>query len=602
MDRQKYYSTVRLAGDAECGMKIKSFFILILVMTGPCFSALAGQESLARTDAMASIPQPLLVIDFKDLARKFDETVYDFNAKGKYWPLIWIDQRKNNFPQAVIGLYTAIGDIRQGPLNHQGTFHESLTVMGAVLGATLVGIDKSRQSFNYVGMLKNYFNRDTGWNIMQNNTNPEAGLAGGGYARDWWYDVYPNLLFYAIYDKYPLEPGFKEIARSIADQFERAGRVLKGNYNYSYFDYGKMLPEKNSICPQPDVAAGHAWVLYSAYKKFGDAKYLKGSRAAIRALEKNRLNPSYEVLMPFGAYMAARLNAEENGHFNVKKMLEWSLDETAQCRLGWGALVGQWNGFDISGIVGSSVDHGGYGFLMNTFDMAWPLVSMVRYDQSYAKIIGKWMLNAANAGKLFYPNYISREHQTLPDMTDLTKGVIAYEGLIRNSRDEKFRAGTLAPVAQGDGPKWIAGNPEASQFSVYGSAHVGIFGGLIQTTNSPGILQLDLLATDFYHATAYPTYLYLNPYKSSRIVEIHLDHLVDLYDTVSAQFVARNLSGLASLKLAGETAVVIVEVPIGATLVRRGHRLLANGVVIDYHSSKRSGAYQAHAKRADRLN
>ena len=163
---------------------------------------------------MPDLPQPLQIIDFQKLALRFDSTVYDFNASGSFWPLVWKDSSKKNFPQVVVGLYTAIGDVRQGPANNKGMFHEALATMGAVLGASLVGIDKSnQQGLDYVGMLKNYFNSETGWNIMMNNTCPEVALLGGGYGRDWWYDVYPNLLFYAICDSIritrdlPISPG-----------------------------------------------------------------------------------------------------------------------------------------------------------------------------------------------------------------------------------------------------------------------------------------------------------------------------------------------------------------------------------------------------------
>ncbi len=85
-----------------------------------------------------------------------------------------------------------MGDVRQGKNNNNGIFHESLSTIGAVLGASLVGIDKSNQDGkNYVGMLKNYFNSETNWNIIMNNTSPEVAMLGGGYARDWWYDIYP---------------------------------------------------------------------------------------------------------------------------------------------------------------------------------------------------------------------------------------------------------------------------------------------------------------------------------------------------------------------------------------------------------------------------
>lgn len=559
-----------------------TFVGLFFILFGINGTAQVQQQKIARVDQMPNLPQPLEIIDYKKLAVNFDKTVYDFNAKGKFWPMVWIDSTKKNFPQNVVGLYTAVADVRQGT-NNKGMFHEALATMGATMGASLVGIDKSKQQ-NYVGMLKNYFNKETGWNIMMNNTCPEVALLGGGYGRDWWYDVYPNLLFYAVYDQYPNEPGFDEIARSIADKFYNADLILNGNYDYSYFDYGKMKPMKNNICAQPDAAAGHAWVLYAAYKKFGDPKYLKGAISALTALESQPINPTYELLMPFGAYLAARINAEEGKNFDTDKMLGWTFDGTAICREGWGVLVGNWNGIDISGTVGSTVDHGGYGFLMNTYDMAWPMVPMVRYNQSYATAIGKWMLNAANASRFFYPQYMPDEHETIPQLAEVTKGVIGYEGIIKQS-SYKAHENLKGPVAQGDGPLWVPGqNPEESQFSVYGSGHVGIFGSIIRTTNVKGILQLNLLATDFFSDNAYPSFLYFNPYDTNKKVSVIVEkgRKVDLYNTVSGSFVARNVSSSKKIKLAPESAAVIVCVPSGGTITYEGSKMLVDGIVVDY--------------------
>jgi hypothetical protein len=561
----------------------------ILLFLPVCFYTMDSvaqvkQQSLQRVDQMAFLPQPLQVIDYKNLATRFDRTVYDFNAKGKFWPLVWIDSSKKNFSQDVVGLYTALADVRQG-VNNKGMFHEALATMGAVLGASLVGIDKSnQQKLNYVGMLKNYFNKETGWDIMMNNTCPEVALLGGGYGRDWWYDVYPNVLFYAIYNEYPNEPGFTEIAKTIAEKFYAADSILNGNYNWSYFDYGKMQPMKNQICAQPDAAAGHAYVLYAAYKKFGDPRYLKGALSALTALQSQPINPTYELLMPFGALLAARINAEEGKGYDTHKMLGWSFDGTAVCREGWGVLVGKWNGFDISGIVGSTVDHGGYGFLMNTYDAAWPLVPLVRYDQSYANAIGKWMLNAANAAKLFYPGYMPADHQTIPQLAAVTKGVIGYEGIIKQSSYKQYEH-LKGPVAQGDGPLWVPGkNPEESQFSVYGSGHAGIFGSIIRTTNITGVLQLNLLATDFYHDTAYPSFLYYNPYTTSKAVTIKTTpgKKTDLYNTVTGKFIARNVSSSASIPLSPKNAAVIICVPAGGKITYEANKMLVNGVVVDY--------------------
>lgn len=564
------------------------FLISFLLLTATSLTrAQVKQIHLARVDEMADLPQPLQIINWKNMAVKFDSTVYDFNAKGKYWPMVWIDSTGKNFKQPVMGMYTAIGDVRQGKHNNKGMFHEALANMGAVLGATLVGIDKSQQNgTNYVKMLKNYFNRDTGWDIMMNNTAPEVALLGGGYGRDWWYDVYPNVLFYAICEKYPAEHDFDQIAKSIAEKFYKADSVLNGNYNYSYFDYGKMKPMLTQICAQPDAAAGHAYVLYAAYKKFGDKRYLQGAISAMHALESQKINPTYELLMPFGAYMAARMNAEQGTSFDVQKMLHWTFDGTAVCRAGWGVLTGKWNGMDISGTVGSTVDHGGYAFLMNTFDAAWPLVPLVRYQPAYANTIGKWMLNAVNASRLFYPQYMPQNHQTLPEFAKVTKGVIAYEGFAKASTFDTLYQSLQAPVAQGDGPKWVPGkNPEVSQFSVYGSGHAGIFGSLVKETSVKGILQLDLLATDFYKEKAYPSYLYYNPYKLAKSIKLELPGRgkYDIYNLITKQFIIHGAGTGTSVNIPPLQSAILICIPAGKKIVVAQHRLTAAGVVIDYN-------------------
>mgnify|MGYP003575013535 FL=1 len=564
------------------------FIVLALALN--VSKAQVKQVNLNRVDEMADLPQPLQIIDWKLMSKKFDQTIYDFNAKGKYWPMVWMENNNNNFKQPTMGMYTAVGDVRQGIENHKGMFHEAMANMGAVLGASLVGIDKSNQNGrNFTAMLKNYFNSDTKWNIMMNNTAPEVALLGGGYGRDWWYDVYPNVMFYAIYNQYPKEKDFDWIAKSIAEKFYKADSILNGNYNYSYFDYGQMKPMKNQICLQQDAAAGHAWVLYAAYKKFGDKRYLKGAISAMRALESNSINPTYELLMPFGAYLAARMNVEEGTNFDVHKLLGWTFDGTAICREGWGVLTGKWNGYDISGIVGSTVDHGGYGFLMNTFDMAWPIVPMVKYQPAYANAIGKWMLNAVNASRLFYPQYMPAEHQTIPEHASVTKGVIAYEGIAKSSTFDTLYANLKAPVAQGDGPKWVPGrNPEVSQFSVYGSAHVGIFGGIVAKTNVEGILKLDVLATDFYRNKSYPTYLLYNPYNASKTVSyiVNGSKAVDLYDVISQKFIAKSVSGKRNVLIPKRSSVLIVQTAVGAKLQKSGGKLLANNIVIDHSYHK----------------
>lgn len=542
------------------------------------------QESIKRVEDMPNLPKPFKILDFNQLAKDYDTKVFDPNQTGKYWPLVWKDNSKKNFDQETFGIYTAMGDVRQGVENHQGIFHESLATIGSVLGASMVGIDKSNQrGENYVEMLKNYFNSETKWNIIMNNTCPEVAQLGGGYARDWWYDVYPNVLFYAVADFYPKEKDYETILRSVADKFYLADSVLNGNYSYSFFDYSTMEPKKSWICTQEDVAAGHAYVLYSAYQKFKDPKYLEGAQSSLEALLNLKENRFYEILMPFGAYIAARMNAEQGTNYDFSKILNWTFDGTSVCRKGWGVLVDNWNGYDVSGLVGSTIHNGGFAFLMNTYDTMWPLVPMVRYDQRYANAIGKWMLNAANASRLFYPDEIPDDHQTIPEEKEHTKGVIAYEGLIKKAHYEQYE-NIEAPIAIGDGPHWVKGNPNVSQFSVYGSGHVGIAGAIISKTNIENILQLDLLATDFYKAEAYPSYLYYNPNPETKDVTISVGkNEVKIYDATKRAFISQSAKEDFTFKMEKENSVVLIFVPKNAIIEVKEGKMYADEVVIDYH-------------------
>jgi hypothetical protein len=177
-----------------------------------------------------------------------------------------------------------------------------------------------------------------------------------------------------------------------------------------------------------------------------------------------------------------------------------------------------------------------------------------------------------------------KDHQTIPQLAAVTKGVIAYEGIIYKSHF-KQNENLKGPVAQGDGPLWVPGkNPDESQFSVYGSGHVGIFGSIINTTNVAGVLQLNLLATDFYHDKAWPTFLYYNPYTTGKTISLKIGHnkKVDLYNTVSGMFVARNVSSTTQIQLLPNAAAVIVIVPTGGTITYKQNKMMINGVVVDY--------------------
>ncbi|WP_238533599.1 hypothetical protein [Pedobacter agri] len=177
------------------------------------------------------------------------------------------------------------------------------------------------------------------------------------------------------------------------------------------------------------------------------------------------------------------------------------------------------------------------------------------------------------------------DRQTIPQHAAVTKGVIAYEGFAKTSTFDTLYMDKKGPVAQGDGPKWVPGkNPDVSQFSVYGSGHVGIFGAIVEKTNIEGVLKLDVLATDFYRNKAYPTYLIYNPFAQSKTVAYKVKGIkkVDLYDAISQKVIVKNIAAKSNVSIAGNHSVLIVEVPAGSKLITTNKKLVANGIVIDY--------------------
>ena len=558
-------------------MKINKFFPAlffgILFVFPACretnFGDPVKQVSISRIDQMPNLPEPYKILDWRKKALDFDAYVFNFDTRICGNPVIWLDSAQRNIPQTTFGLYTAVNDSRQGPKNNNGEFHESLNSLAALLGGGLVGIDKTSQNgYNYVKMVQNYFNSDNGWNIVMNNTCPEVALLGGGYGRDWWYDVFPNVLYYAVCDVFPGVSGADSIQHVIAEQFCKADSVLNGNYDYSYFDYSQMKGMVNNIPLQQDAAGGHAYVLYAAYKKFGDPRYLQHAKSALEALLSQKESRFYEILLPMSAIVASRLNAEEGTQYDVKKILDWTFDgcQNPNGRYGWGVMAGRWGDYDVSGLQGSILDGGGYAFFMNSVKLTWPLVPMVKYEPQFATAIGKWMLNNVNACRLFYPGEIDAEHQWLPEMKGLTDNNIAYEGLRKTDCYGKESLKGIEPVALGDGPNWTPANPAESMFSLYSTSPVGILGAMVSETSESGILRINCNTTDFYSERPYPVYLYYNPHAGNKVIGYYSEEKVDLFDIVTKKYIARGKSGSFEIELPALNASVIVELPSGMKL------------------------------------
>lgn len=565
--------------------------LAIACTAAPDFGPAVPQTVIPRIEQMAAFPQPYHILDWKQKALDFDAYAFDFDSQLPAGPVIWLDNARRNIDQVTFGLYTAMKDARQGPDKNGGEFHESLNTLHALLGAGLNGIDKTNQNgYNFVKMAQNYFNTENGWNIVMNNTCPQVALLGGGYGRDWWYDVFPNVLYYAVCEVFPDVDGADAIQRSIAEQFAAADSVLAGNYDFTYFDYARMQGCNNWIPKQQDAAGGHAWVLYNAYQKYGDPRYLAHAISAMEALDAQKESRFYEILLPIGIYTAARLNAEQGCHFDTAKMLDWVFEgcKAADGRTGWGITAGRWGDYEISGLQGSLIDGGGFAFLMNSIDVAWPFVPMVKYEPQYARSIGRWMLNNVNNCRLFFPDQLPDSLQCLPGHQQYTNSIIAYEGLryediIYQREEHKGKH----PIALGDGPLWNPANPPESMFSVYSTSATGIFGAIVETTDVEGILRLNCNATDFYAARPFPVYLMYNPFPEARTVGYAVGaEKKDLFDIVSRTYLARGVKGNAPIRLEADASAIVVELPAGSRICRDNQgNLTVNNEIIAYEKA-----------------
>ena len=109
------------------------------------------------------------------------------------------------------------GDSR---LDADGT-QEAIGQIASVVGATLVGIDKSNQDdIDYVDMLRTFYRPSLGIATNQPTvqTSP-AGQTDHHVGHSYWYTTAANVLYYMLGAQYPNATNMTEMLRSIADTF-----------------------------------------------------------------------------------------------------------------------------------------------------------------------------------------------------------------------------------------------------------------------------------------------------------------------------------------------------------------------------------------------
>lgn len=558
---------------------INRFFLLIFVHIS-CFGldvyGQNGQVNIPRIELMPDQPAPYNLLNWKKIAQQYDSFVYDVSKTGVHLPLTSIGNSGINYPgNKTIKMHTYVGTA-----SPSGS--EAINVLPSLVGASLVGINKGNQfGQNWLTMSQDFFNKANSENIYLNN-------AGSSSGSDWWYDLMPNLFFYQLYNLYPdLGQEANSQFNSIADRFLSSVKAMGASntpwvtpeMNYRAWKFKTMEPNASGV-KEPEAAGAYAWVLYHAWKQTGNLEYLLGAEWAIEFLNQYAGNPSYELQLPYGTYIAAKMNAELGTSYDIAKMVNWSFDRGSL--RGWGTIVGKWGGFDVSGLVGEANDRGDdYAFQLNGVQQAAALVPMVRYDKRFAKAIGKWVLNLANATRLFYPGYLPDRLQDASAWSSLydPNQVIGYEAL-----REKWQG--VSPFSTGDALK---GGWASTNLALYGSSSIGFLGSIIEVTNVEKILRLDVLKTDFFKGKAYPTYLYYNPYSSNQSIEFSIGSSnVDIYEALSETFIHKKVSGKINLMIPAHQAILVSVLPAEGKQTFNRHQMIINDVVVDYRQSSQN--------------
>ena len=525
------------------------------------------QKDISRIAQFRSeLPENYDIIDFKEKALAYDQMVFNFEATDTFFPLIWADDTYDAY-----GISAYVGDYRNGLDGSQ----EAVTSIAAVLSATLMGIDKSNQDgHNFVAPLNVYFNEDE--NVVINNP------SGNSRNISMWYMIYPALLFTQVSIQYEHEALLRANTLKTISSWYEAYEIMYAlnDFNFTGFDFDQMQPYRNNIWHEPDSAVGISLLMYYGYQLTGETKYKEAAINTLTYIDQTYDGSSmYEILLYYGPYLAAMYNQAFDTKFDVESLFNQAFNGNSIPRGGWGMLNDNYNGFAVSGLMGSITDGGGYAFSMNTFASAFIMAKTAKYDTRYANSIGQWLNHLISNARYFFPEYAkddneSMHHTEFKDDTiqfnETANSAFPYEG-IRKSGNSKS--------------PWFGGDPTVynwakTDLSIYSGASMGMLASIYSKTNVDGILKIDLNAGDYYNDT-YPTYLLYNPHEQSKKGSYTSKNQgIDLYDAVTETVIKSNVSGETEIDIEANQSVIIVEIPTSSTLVKTDNQTKIEDIVI----------------------
>ena len=573
---------------------IRPFSIMLILSLFPQHllsaesSGNSSQLPVARVESMPRLPSPLVVRGWQGVAKAYYDRVLDPTAGGDSFPCVKVESGTKGFAmKSYVGADFS---------------NEAFTCLAGVLGARLAGLDpRSLHAIDWIERCKAWYDPGIGMyrhHAGDRSTEVHADIYG------YWAAI-QGTMFAALY---PDDPDFTNQARTAATAFLRIAHGLGCpdhadydvlGWNFATNSKGGRNEPMNRLGNAPSVA----WMLLVGATLTGDREMLTCARATMQWYIEHP--GRYEISHLMGPLATARINLESGDQLDLGKVLAAWFGDGDPTRNPWRITAGTHgdHGITCDGLDGARWgDDGFYAFSMGSLQgPAW-LVPVVRYDQRYARAIARYALHLANSARLLQGDGLDADHQDHAAWKSRwdKDNLLFYEGL--KSWDPTPGQG-LKPYATGDVALlgWSKGHAQidpkeyiaqrsawfgntALNLSLYMGNQVGFLGGILASTDVPGILRWDCLATDWFHAPAYPTHLYWNPYDQDKTITLELGKTADLYDLVSGTFLARRASKGYRLKLAADQAAVVVQVPPDSKIEMKDGRLIANGTMIDYRA------------------
>lgn len=568
--------------------------ILLTILFGLTFSVSCSlgeeQRIIPHVQRMPQIPEPLVVRDWTQVAKQYYQLILDPSTRLDGNPLVVVDTSSHQFKMP-----SFVG-------SEPG--EEALTCLAAVIGTKLVGLNPSDlYGFNYVRAAKNWY--DAKYGIYRHS----PGQRGQPVIHSGIYGYWAAAQGMMLASQYPDDPEFAEQARTTAQAFLRLAKGMgcpdRADFDVLGYNFNTGKPEgraepMNRLGNCPTVA----WILLMGTSLTGDREMLECAKSTIQwhIDQPGR----YELTHVMGPLTTARLNAEYGGSLDMDRVLAVWFGDGDSKRMPWKITASmRFGGITCDGLDGAYWDgdeKGFHAFSMGTLQAPAWLVPLVRYDPLYARDIGRYALHAASSARLLQGFGLDWNHQDHKDWKDRwdPKCLLFYEALTSwewsdrrafrpYATGDPIRLGWGFPKVESDEylsekKKWFSRT--SHNLSLYMGNHVGFLGGIMSLTNVPGILQWDCLATDWYHAPAFPTFLLFNPYSTAKTVEMRLGTEVsDLYDAVTGRFINRHVRDRATLMLAADSAAVIVVTPPDGKLTHDGRRTLIDNIVIDWRTA-----------------